>query len=365
MGQQTKRSIPIPPAARGEFSDGDYQKRTQGKVGARFEELFPNTRGTGADANKALIEFFEKRTILSGTGSAGGFAVPTEMWRSVYNSVSRDSIFLGRMTVFPMQSNEMTIPALNSENQKTGFIGNVEARIVAEADDGEVVTPTFRDMMLKARKWIIYMNASHESLVDSGGRIDGVIGPIIKLGVQQSVDEQALIGNGVGAPLGILNSPAAISIPRATANEINYIDCVKMLSRIHPVFQGGAIWIVSNEAYEMLMLMEDGASNLIWNVNSTQGADKAIPSTFLGRPLFVSDFCSALGDRGDLVLVDPRALAFGLREDFALESSTAPEWLKHLISFRGYMRADIMPLLGSQITPRNGASTLSFATVLE
>jgi HK97 family phage major capsid protein len=363
QSQRSKRSIPLSAAQRGE--GGDYQKAVLGKVGARYEELFPEMRASGVDVNRAFIDFFEKRTILSGTGSTGGFVMPTEMWRSVYNSVSRDGIFLGRMTVFPMAANSQTIPALDSEDQTQGFIGNIVARIVAEGVTENPVTPLFRDMTLKALKWIIYMNASHESLADSGGRIDGVVGPIIKLGVQQTVDEQVLTGNGVNAPLGILHSDAAISIPRNTVDSVAYVDCVKMLARIHPVFQAGAIWVVSNEAFEKMMLMQDPGSHYVWNVSSTAGADKPVPGTLLGKPVFVSDSCSALGDRGDVVLVDPRAIAFGLREDFIMESSNSPEWYKHLMSFRGFMRADCQPLIGRPITPRNGASTLSFATVLE
>jgi hypothetical protein len=100
-------------------------------------------------------------------------------------------------------------------------------------------------------------------------------------------------------------------------------------------------------------------------VNSTAGADAPAPQTVLGRGLFVSDFCSRLGTRGDLVAVDPSAIAFGLREDLLLESSNSVEWYKHLISFRGIMRAGALPLLNKTITPRNGGNSLSFAAVLK
>ena len=155
------------------------------------------------------------------------------------------------------------------------------------------------------------------------------------------------------------------NIARAAAGDVGYVACVRMLARLHPVFQTGAIWFCSNEAYEELMLMQDGSGRYIWNVNSTAGADRAVPGFLLGHPLFPCDSCSALGDRGELVLVAPSAVGFGLRENVALESNGAPGWYKNLMAFRAIMRATAAPLLSKPITPRNGASTLSFATVLE
>jgi HK97 family phage major capsid protein len=124
-------------------------------VGARYEQLFTHTvKSTSpSDVNKRLIEFFEKRTVLSGTGTAGGFAVTTEMWRSIFNLVLRDSIFLGRMTVFPMTTGQLEIPALDSEDQTKGLVGGISAQIVGEGETFSEQSPNFRGVMLKTQKW--------------------------------------------------------------------------------------------------------------------------------------------------------------------------------------------------------------------
>lgn len=362
---QPKRSIPISGRFTTEGGDGKpFTSRVMGKVGARFEELF-EVRSSGRDVNAELINFYERRTIVSGSGVAGGFTVPVELERDVYNLVLPRSIFLGRMTVFPMKTGTLLIPKLDSFDQTLGFIGAVNSQWAAEGGTFTPVTPTFEEQSLIAKKNGIYMNASPECLADSGGRMDALIGQMMALAVQQSIDYEILTGNGVARPLGIYESPATISVTRNTPDDVKYSDLVSMMTRVHPIFLPGAIWVVSPAAMEKLMLMQDATGALIWNVNGTAGADAAVPERLLGKPLFVNDKCSDLGTAGDVVLVAPQAIAFGLRQGVQLESSSSPEWYSHLISFRAIMRCDASPLLSKPIKPKNGGPTLSFAAMLE
>ncbi len=356
------KTIPMP------NGETRYETRPRGMVGARYEELFPNAAKNNTspeDVNKRLVEFFEKRTVLSGVGAAGGFAVPGQVARDVVNKVMRESIFLGKMTVYGMQNSEISIPVLDSSNQGNGLVGGMTAQIVAEGASFTEQSPNFGEVILRALQWGIFTNASNQSLADSGGRLDAIITQSLSLGIRQTIDEKIITGNGVACPLGILHADSAITISRTAANAINYADIVKMVCRIHPIFMPNAIWVASNEALQQLMHLVDANNNLIWNVSGTQGADKAAPQTLLGKPLFVSDFCSQLGTRGDLILVDPTAIGFALRQDLTLENSNSVEWYKNLLSFRAIMRANAKPLLLDVITPRNGGDSLSFATVLE
>jgi HK97 family phage major capsid protein len=113
------------------------------------------------------------------------------------------------------------------------------------------------------------------------------------------------------------------------------------------------------------MTLEDTSGRLLWTVNGTGSVDAAVPDTLLGRPIYVSDFASKLGTRGDVTLVDPGAIAFGLRSEITLENSNAVHWYEWLTAFRAVMRCDCAPLLNKAITPKNSGATLSHAVTLK
>jgi HK97 family phage major capsid protein len=342
-----------------------FELRPIGRIGARYEELFPEVRYNTPNVRQSLVDFFEKRVMISGSAPSGGYLVPNELWGNVYNYLVRESIFLGRMPVFPMNSVTLSIPALDSEDGTAGYLGQVGVQWRAEGGTFTSTDIKFRQILLTAHKCGVFMTASAECLADSGGRLESIIGTTIRLALRQAIDEMVLVGTGVGGQLGVLSAPGTITVNRALANNISYADLVRMVARIHPIWASKAIWVCSPEVLEELMNLVDGNNNLIWNVNGVAGAGVALPDTLLGRPLFVTDFASALGDRGDITLVAPEAIAFGLRSDLTLETSNSVHWYEQQLDWRGILRADSCPLIHKPIQPRSGGQTLSYAVTLE
>ena len=78
------------------------------------------------------------------------------------------------------------------------------------------------------------------------------------------VDEAILTGNGVGRPLGVLNSNATISVARTVANRIIYEDLAGMYSRIHPAFFQGAVWVAHPSTLPQLLILRRRVGNYVW-----------------------------------------------------------------------------------------------------
>ena len=104
---------------------------------------------------------------------------------------------------------------------------------------------------------------------------------LAKIGVE---DDVFFSGNGVGKPLGVLNSPARIEYARAAANQISYADIVGMLARIRR--QGmSAGWITSQTTIPQLANITDAASRNIW----VESAAAGMPPTLMGIPVYFSE----------------------------------------------------------------------------
>jgi HK97 family phage major capsid protein len=110
-------------------------------------------------------------------------------------------------------------------------------------------------------------------------------------------------GDGVGKPLGLLNSPARIDYARATANQIAFADIAGMYARSSTVRMGGSpVWLASQTVIPQLATIQDAASQYIWVQNAATG----IPPSLFGIPVLFHDRSVALGTRGDLCLLDLR-----------------------------------------------------------
>ena len=133
-----------------------------------------------------------------------------------------------------------------------------------------------------------------------------------------------------------------------------------------PSLARDAIWIVNPEALPQLMTMTfaSGSTTVpLWVPNNDASA--ATPGSIFGRPLYFSEKCSALGDKGDIILVAPSMYAIGLRLDAAFDRSIHEGFMSDLVNFRLITRVEGEPIMNSVITPRYGSNSLSYCVVLD
>jgi HK97 family phage major capsid protein len=137
-----------------------------------------------------------------------------------------------------------------------------------------------------------------------------------------------------------------------------------MFGRMHPQYFSGAVWIAHPSTLPQLLRLADGASHYIWepSMGVTQGVANM---PLFGLPVILSDKASPLGTRGDLMLANFSAYAFGMRQGAQLESTVSARWTSDAISFRVILRCDGKPLLDAPIVPRTDGSPLSAFVVLE
>ena len=360
--RQPGRTIPLNGKA------GDREEvRPFGAINASYRSLFYGSDRTSIPVTEKAEEFCRRvlatRTMIAGSLADGGASVPEYWFDDVYRNVLHESVALPRVRVYPMQSNILHIPAMDSEDSSAGYIGGVGAVWQGEGKAAAEVSPKLRMLTLKTHKLAMYVSASREVIEDSGN-LAGVLGNQMVYALQQTADEVILTGNGVAQPLGVIYSPARIDYTRNAAGAVSFADVAGMYARLHPAFARGAVWVGHPSIIPQLLVMADAGSHAIWRPTMS-GAVEGVPGMpLLGLPLLLTDKLPALGTCGDLVLANLAQYAVGIRRGTILETTNSAYWSQDLFRFRVVMRLDGGSLLDSPITPRTGGSTLSAFVVL-
>ena len=360
--RQTKRSIPLPGVQRTDEPDA---VPSYGGIGLSYRQLhYGNKTLVNAETPEAFCRrALTTRTMISGSADLGGADVPSAWFNQIYSSAQADSVALPRVRSYPMVAQTLYIPAFDAEDVSSGYFGGINGQWQGENGTFTEKTPHTRTIMLTAHKLGLYIAASREVIEDSQS-LASVLGTQMISAITQMTDEAVLTGTGNGQPWGILNSPATIAYTRTTPSTIVFNDVAGMYARLHPQWFSGACWIAHPSTLPQLLRLSDGSSRYIWA--PSMGMTQGVPNMpLLGLPVVLSDKASELGTRGDLMLCNLGAYAFGMRAGAQLESTVAAHWTTDAISFRVILRCDGKPLLDNAITPRTGGSTLSAFVALE
>lgn len=239
-----------------------------------------------------------------GTGSKGGFMVPTQLLMEAKSKAAAPALVRPRATVIPAGSPpdaEILVNALD-QNPTAGGTQQVFAGVnVYKVEEGGEKTETdynLNQISLKPaevaaritltdkllRNWTAGASLASSLLINAMGAFE---------------DTQFLLGNGIGGPEGVIPANYSYKVNRAVANQIAFADIKKMYGR----FLGNpanAVWVASYAAYEyMLNMVSDGSGN-----TNIIRVDAVGAVSMYGIPVVRHPRLSALGTRGDLILAD-------------------------------------------------------------
>jgi len=304
----------------------------------------------------------ERRTFVEKDGPKGGYQVPEELAAMLVDKSLEDEIVRPRAMVYPMIAETKKIPAWDNSNHSTNVYGGFTGVWMGENQTQDVQTGKMRLKTLTAGKLGIYTEASREVLAD-GMDFGSQIAAVLPKAIGFYLDSAFLSGDGVGKPLGVINSQSRVKVVRSSTG-ILYADVVDMFGRLHPTCQKTAVWLANYECIPRLMKMKDDSSALVWSPVHAYGIAGPVPISLFGKDIIFTEKLPGIGQTGDMVLCDLSQYAIGLRQELVLERSNAPGWLRDVESFRAIMRVDGGELWKDAVTPANGTETLSWAVCL-
>lgn len=292
-----------------------------------------------------------KAALSEGSGPTGGYLIPAQFDTAIANVAAPISIVRPRATTFEMTSRSLLLPYLDQESTPaagtSALIGNV---VLTWTAGGAALTesePKWRMVQLTARKLTGYWISSIELDQDSQPTMD-VIGPqLMGRAVAWFEDDAFLAGSGTNQPLGVLNSPATISVTRNTSGSFTAVDEFAMLSKAHPnsINAGSLVWMV-----HPTVLPKIGAMAYYQPVEALRLA---------GLPIKVSEHCSVLGTAGDVMLCDFSHYLIGDRTNTAVTISPHPQFTTGQDVIKLVHRVDGQPWLSAPITLKDGTNTVS------
>jgi HK97 family phage major capsid protein len=356
----------MPSLVGGSFGEGaTKRKKSRGGVGVDYRTLFYGNANAPLQDIRDPEDFFrnvtEKRAMVD-----GGAFVPESHVNIVYDATLDLRGLFAYTKVLPVdQGSNLTVGAWDNADRSNGqHFGGVAVQWRTESTAFSVVEPKTRQIEYSLHKMGMFVNCSRE-LLEGVGNFSAMLSQKMAFALNAEGEEQILRGTGIGRPLGVLNSPCKINISRATAGAVGYADLASMLGRLHPSLHKDCTWIVNQEVLPQLLQMVDPLGNYVWLPNSAAGSEAKLPGTLFGHPLLVSDFCSALGSEGDVVLGNFGLYGLAMKKQVSFEATNAARWLNDEWSYRSIWRIDGKPLLNEPITPAHGSDTVSAFVVLD
>jgi HK97 family phage major capsid protein len=330
-------------------------------MGDFMAALYKKSKGEGYDPRLGPLQI--QAGIGETVGSEGGFAVPTTFVERALNEDLLDTVLLQLCDRQVMTTNAMTIPAfVDSNHSTTAPFGVSWSQIAENGSWGTLQGTPFRSMQLNAHKSGALFLVSNEWLADTSTGIKQRLENIWRASLRWYVEDLLWAGTGAGQALGALNGSGALSIPKETGQKADSVvteNVVKMWSRLRPGSHGRAIWACNASCFAQLATLSlsvgtGGAPVSLLTTNQGSGIAGAPATAILGRPLYISEHLPALGDPGDLVLLDPLLYLLGDRQQIILDVSPHVRFESDQTVFRASVRIDAQPIYSEVLTPKNG-----------
>lgn len=317
-----------------------------------------SSRGNGAIDKRLVLEAAAPTTYGNeSTGADGGYLVPPEFARNIFQHSLDEGSFLPLTNQLPISGNSITFP--KDETTPWGTNG-IRMRWSSEAVAAGQDKPVLGEDTLKLRKLIGLVPLTDELVADAQASAAYVN---LKFGQSLAWKTNDAIINGIGGqiPLGIRNAGSIITVAAEggqTADTVVTPNVAKMLSRLLPASLASSRtrWLLNNDVIPQITTLTIG-NQPVWTPPNA-GLKEAPLGYLLGRPIVPTQVCQTIGDLGDIMLIDFNQY---------VTISKGPEYAEsmHLffdadaMAFRVVFRMDGRPWLTSAVSPANGASTLS------
>ena len=294
----------------------------------------------------------------------GGFLVAQEFIPKLMEKTYEFGVLAAKVTKIPVgpNFNGIKIPAIADTSLASSRFGGIIAYWASEAGTKTASTPAFRQISLELKKLIGLCYATDELLQDAIA-LEGWITKAFPMEFGFQIDDAIVNGTGAGRPLGILKSPALVSVAKEAnqaAATIVFENIIKMWSRMFGPSRKNAVWLINQDVEPQLYSLSLAVGNGGVPVYMPAGGLSGQPySTLFGRPVLPIWQCPTLGTVGDIILADLSQYIMIDKGGMQAASSIHVKFVYDETAFRFVYRCDGQPWWNSPLTPYKGAATQS------
>lgn len=308
-----------------------------------------------AQADPRLMS--RKATGLSeGVPADGGYLLQETTSSRIIEAMWKQGEILSRVTKDPVgpNSNSASYNGVDETSRVDGSRkGGIRGYWVAEGGTITASKPKFRKVDLKLRKVAALCYATDEQLEDTVN-LAAWLGRSVPDELRFKVEDAIFEGNGVGMPLGILNSPALVSVLREATSNISTADIYNMWARRYAGVSD-YVWYIHQDVMpelDTLVIGTDAPPRMV-----EYGTDGIL--RMKGRPVIEVEYAQTLGTQGDILLASMSQYQAIEKGGIKSETSIHVAFTTDEMAFRFIYRIDGAPLWHSAVTPFHGSNTVS------
>lgn len=342
------------------LDEGDQKFENIGKyfMAVKHAALYPGR----ADPRLRGLWVRDATGMSEGVPAEGGYLLPSEGSSTIMERMYAIGEILKRVMRDPVSGNSMTYNAIDESSRVAGSRwGGVRGYWIAEAGSIPTSKPTFRPIELKLKKVAALCYATDEQLEDTAN-LASWLSRIVPEELRFQVEDAIIEGDGLGKPLGIMNSPCLVAVTRDTASHIYAADIMNMWAR-RWIGVKDYVWLVSPDAEAQLPQMTIGDMPVYLPPGGFTGA---LYGTMLGCPVIPVEYCQALNTSGDIILASLSQYQTIDKDGAGVASASSIHvaFTTDETAFRFTYRIDGEPTWDSALTPLHGSSTVSPFVVL-
>lgn len=329
-----------------------------------FGEFAQAVKSNPSDPRLAAANAKAPSGLNVGVDSEGGFLVPEEYVARLLDKTQEVGVAMSRAQRIPMQGEIVKLPAIVESSRASTRSGGVLGYWKSEAAQYTASKPTFGEVKLELSKLTLLTYVTDELSNFSAISLDAILPVLASKELAFKLDDAAINGTGAGQPLGLLASPALVSVDKESgqpAATIQTENIVKMWARLHASSRANAVWFINQDIEPQLQTMYVGLGTAGLATYMPPGGVSGAPyATLMGRPVIACEQCQTLGTVGDIILADMSQYLYG--EHVSGTQSATSIHLKFdygEVAYRWTMFADGRPWWSSALTPFKGTSTQS------
>ncbi|MFZ2652023.1 MAG: phage major capsid protein [Burkholderiaceae bacterium] len=316
----------------------------------------------GADFDRRLVMQAVPAGANSIVPSMGGFAVQDETIAAIAEKISAAGQMIPRVRKFPVSKPKTRVPLIDETSRQDGSRGGgLNMQWIDQGQDIPLSTPKFAATESNAKTLAGAIRFTGELLNDSE-----LLGPWFEDSTAREaafkIEDAIVNGSGVGQPLGILKSTAALEIAPASgqaAGTFTFANASAMAAQFYSASYGspGAVWLMGNTTYQQALNEQTAVGAPL--VTFDRGK-----RFMLGWEVLVNEYSPLVGQRGDCCLVDLGEYCLFERQPVGVVQSMHVFWLTDEGLMRAHIRADGHPLWNGPVTPKAGGPVQSPFIVL-
>lgn len=284
----------------GFVSTGEFAMCVKAAVGGNID---PRLRIMNATASPAT----------EGSGSEGGYLIPPDFRTNIMTKVFGEDSLLPRTDQQQTSSTSITIPVDETTPWQTS--GGIQVFWEGEGSSMGQSKPALNNVTVRAHKLAAIVAVTDELLEDAPS-LTAYLNRKVPEKMQYKVNDALLNGDGVGKPQGVMKAKSLVTVSKEgsqAADTLLYQNVEKMWSRMYAPCRRNAVWIMNQD-------MEPQLSQMVFPGGSGTGTvasgyfpaympanglrDGAPNGTLKGRPIIYTEAAGAIGDLGDVMLVD-------------------------------------------------------------